>query len=246
MNNYEFCTTWVLDQQPSTNTRILDYGCGAGTVVKNLRERNILAFGCDVFYEGGDYSKDVDTEFFNNGTIKKMLDNKIPFENDSFDFVLNNQVMEHVENLDEVLAEINRVLKPGGKVLSLFPHRGAWREGHCGIPFLHWFPKNSKFRIYYAAILRSLGLGHFKEGKGIIQWSKDFCNYIDNWTHYRTLNEIRKSYHQYFSQITHIEGYWLNLRTKGKGQLLSLLPNSIKTFIVCKFGGLVFVAQKDS
>ena len=52
MNNYEFCAQWVFDQEPKKSIRILDYGCGAGQIVNELRKRNVDAFGCDVFYEG--------------------------------------------------------------------------------------------------------------------------------------------------------------------------------------------------
>src|ERR1019366_9228148 len=57
-----------------------------------------------------------------------------------FDLVVNNQVLEHVDDLDGVLREIHRVVKPGGQVLSIFPSRDVFREGHIGIPFAHWFP----------------------------------------------------------------------------------------------------------
>src|SRR5215831_1304832 len=98
MNNYEFCAQWVLDQEPGQHARVLDYGCGAGQIVKELRKRAVNAFGCDVFYEGGDYSKSVDTELFDSGIIKRMDGETIPFDCSSFNFIINNQVMEHVEN----------------------------------------------------------------------------------------------------------------------------------------------------
>ncbi len=32
MDNYDYCAQWVLDQQPTTDARALDYGCGAGHI----------------------------------------------------------------------------------------------------------------------------------------------------------------------------------------------------------------------
>jgi len=49
-----------------------------------------------------------------------------PFEASSFDAVLCNQVLEHVFNPDEFLAEIERVLRPGGKLLLTVPF--VWDE----------------------------------------------------------------------------------------------------------------------
>ncbi len=47
--------------------------------------------------------------------------------------------MEHVDDLNFTLSELARVFKPSGKVLTLFPSAEVIREGHCGIPFAHWF-----------------------------------------------------------------------------------------------------------
>lgn len=106
--------------------------------------------------------------------------------------------MEHIEDLDNALSEIHRVLKPNGKVLNLFPERCIWREGHCGIPFLHWFPKGTQFRIYFALVLRTFGCGYHTKGKGRLQWSKDFCLWLDKWTWYRSYDEISQEYAKYF------------------------------------------------
>ena len=245
MNNYEFCVRWVLDQEKRADSRVLDYGCGAGAIVEALRGREVDAFGCDVFYEGGSYASQVDSKLTENQIIRPIDNDVIPFGNESFDLVINNQVLEHVEDLEAVLAEIARVLKPGGTVLSLFPDKGVWREGHCGIPFLHWFPKASRPRVYYAALLRAFGLGYHKGEKSAMQWSQDFCEWLDRWTHYRTQNEIDASFGRYFHDVARLEHHWLQSRLGGsKKSVAKCLPTPIQKLIVEKLAGVVFVARK--
>jgi SAM-dependent methyltransferase len=244
MNNYEFCAAWVLDQAPRPDARVLDYGCGAGEIVKALRTHGVDAFGCDTFYEGGDYSSQVQSGLLDAGYVRKMHGDHIPFDDDSFDMIVNNQVMEHVEDIDRVLAELQRVLKPGGMLLSVFPDRGVWREGHCGIAFLHWFPKHSRPRIYYAALFRSIGFGYHKDGRGIIDWSRNFCTWLDDWTHYRTRREIDTAYGRYFHDIRYMEDYWLRRRLGAKERMVAWLPVPVQKTIVQKLGGTVMTASK--
>ena len=45
----------------------------------------------------------------------------IPVENNRFDYILFNQVMEHLPEPSAVLKELNRVLKPGGKMIYTGP-----------------------------------------------------------------------------------------------------------------------------
>jgi SAM-dependent methyltransferase len=211
--------------------------------VKELRRRGVDGFGCDVFYEGGDSSSLIEPALLNT-VIRRMEGNTIPYESTSFDFVVNNQVMEHVENLDSVLAEIRRVLKPGGMVINLFPDKGVWREGHCGVPFLHWFPKGTRPRVYYAAAFRTLGFGYHKKNLSIVRWSEDFCDWLDQWTFYRTRTEIDSTYDKYFCDVRHIEEHWLQVRL-GKRKIVAVwLPALIQQLVVRKLAGLIFVARK--
>lgn len=244
MDNYQFCVEWVLAQPRNEGTRVLDYGCGAGHIVKALRMGSIDAFGCDVFYEGGDYSELIDTELLGNRIRRMDADGNIPFDDESFDYVLSNQVMEHVTDLDKVLSEIHRVLKPGGKVLSLFPDKGVWREGHCGIPFLHWFPKGSRPRVYYAAAFRMMGFGYYKGDKPAMLWSEDFCEWLDKWTWYRPSRDIKRTYGKYFVNENGLEGYWLARRLERLGTLGKLAPGWARSLVVRKLGGRVFVVEK--
>lgn len=243
MNNYEFCSNYISRLARGKSTVVLDYGCGAGYIVSALLRSGINARGCDIFYAGGDRSKLVPSELF--GTIIKPMENgSIPFPSESFDFVVNNQVLEHVEDIDSVLSEIHRVLKPGGQVLSLFPDKSVWREGHCGIPFLHWFPKGSGARVYYAAFLRALGAGHFKGDKSILQWSQDFCIWLDKWTWYRSYDAIRIEFDKRFVKLLHIEDIWLRDRLEKKSIIVGWLPRWARQWMVRKLGGLVFVCTK--
>ena len=213
-------------------------------LVLELLKGNVDAFGCDIFYGGADRLSSVPTELLESGVIRVMDGSVIPFDANSFDFVINNQVMEHVENLDAVLAEIHRVLKPGGAVLSLFPSKEVWHEGHCGIPLLHRLSKG-RARLYYASALRMLGVGYSKDRyPGVMRWSQHWCEYLDRWTHYRTRREIDSAYSKYFIDIQHIEDYWIQKKTGRNLVDLSVLA-SIQRMVVEKLCGIVFVARKS-
>jgi SAM-dependent methyltransferase len=51
---------------------------------------------------------------------------RLPFPDAAFDAVFSSNVLEHVQDLDALLGEIQRVLRPGGLSLHLMP-TSAWR-----------------------------------------------------------------------------------------------------------------------
>jgi SAM-dependent methyltransferase len=146
VNNYEYCADFAADKC-GAHSKTLDYGCGQGEIVERLLARGTDAYGCDDFYEGGSYKGAVRPKLFEERRIREMVDNRIPFDDGFFDVVVHNQVFEHVPDTNLAVSEIARVLKPGGTILAIFPDDSWWREGHCGIPFLHWFPKESSLRV---------------------------------------------------------------------------------------------------
>ena len=259
--NHEFCRQAVLGLLKSegaesqrgvgASAKVLDYGCGGAQIVKALRSSGVEAYGADVFYEGGSHLHQLQREeLFQSGVVRKMESDQTDFADNTFDIVFNNQVLEHVEDLDRVLIEIHRVLKPGGTVLSLFPDRGVWREGHCGIPFLHRFPKGSRLRVGYALALRCAGLGYFKEGRTRREWARNFCEWLDKWTYYRSLPEIHRGFQRLFTDLRHMEDTYFTFRLQGT----SLAPfaaasdtallRPLARFVVRRNMGLVFTARK--
>ena len=181
--------------------RILDYGCGAGTLVAAGRAAGLDMLGADVFFQGSPGARaEAERAGLLKTAIHEIRDGRLDFEDGAFDLVTNNQVLEHVEDLDAVLGELHRVLKHDGVLLSIFPSREVFREGHIGIPFSHWFAKDSKPRFYYTWALRSLGLGTWKEQAPTRrQWAADKLGWIDAYTHYRPKREIFLAFDRYFT-----------------------------------------------
>ena len=66
---------------------------------------------------------------------------QLPFPNAHFDCVVCWDVIEHVQDPERVLAEIARVLRPGGMVLITVINRRAWVDPHYHIRGLNWLPR---------------------------------------------------------------------------------------------------------
>lgn len=76
----------------------------------------------------------------------------LPFPDNDFDCVTSYQTIEHVQDVSRVLAEMVRVVRPGGGIHIRCPdYRGTF-EGHYRLPWLPLFP-----RPLARAYLRALG-----------------------------------------------------------------------------------------
>lgn len=53
--------------------------------------------------------------------IIKMDIKDIPYKEDTFDYVIANHVLEHINDLDKAMSELKRVLKKDGKLIISFP-----------------------------------------------------------------------------------------------------------------------------
>ncbi|MBM3309498.1 MAG: methyltransferase domain-containing protein [Candidatus Altiarchaeales archaeon] len=78
----------------------------------------------------------------------------IPKPNNSYDVIVNTQVLEHVEHPQKVINELHRILKPGGKLFLTAPQSwGIHGEPHHYFNFtkygLELLFKNAGFKIIY-------------------------------------------------------------------------------------------------
>ena len=174
--------------------RILDYGCGSGAIVSAGLQRGLDIYGCEVFYGGGHGDRERVSDLLGKRIYEFPEGGRLPFPDAHFDLIVNNQVFEHVQDLDAALAEIRRILKPQGTLLSLFPSKEVVREGHCGIPLAHRFPQDSKFGFAYIWTLRAFGMGYHHNNKSISKWTQDFMGWLDEYCAYRPKKEIDSAF----------------------------------------------------
>ena len=97
------------------NDKFIELGCGRGEFLKGFSELGLECYGLD---KSG-YAEKVckNAKIFKNDILKE----KIPVEDNYFDFVYSKSFIEHFYYPEEVFKEIYRVLKPGGVVITLTP-----------------------------------------------------------------------------------------------------------------------------
>ncbi len=110
--------------------RVLDFGAGAGRHVAEFREAGYDAWGVDQIYSS--HAQGSSEETF----LRRVHapDYRLPFDDEEFDCVYSTSVMEHVLDPGGALAEIARVLRPGGVSLHVFPARWRPIEPHMHVP----------------------------------------------------------------------------------------------------------------
>lgn len=105
--------------------RILDIGGYPGIFGNLLSNKfvNSNIYVCDV---------NINTVIKDNCTTLDMIsignleNSKLPFKNDTFDMISCLEVIEHLYNADNILSEINRILKPNGILLLSTPNLVSW------------------------------------------------------------------------------------------------------------------------
>lgn len=143
--------------------QLLDVGCGSFRTLNKLRAHrpDIRFFGVDI--------EDVSAQCPDSVTFKQVdLDHqKLPFQDEFFDAIFFCHVLEHLIYPMKALAEIKRVLKPGGQIYIEGPSVRS--------QFLPSFPS-----LKSSGVLKAVG---------------DDLNFYDNFTHVRPLS--KRSLHMF-------------------------------------------------
>lgn len=102
-------TMWVYDNVRA-GARVLDVGCGAGTLAL-LKRKGVELAGVDLSSECAAAARRNGYDHACRADLRRL-----PFDDASFDYVVSLDVLGHVtlEDKDAVIAEVARVLRPGG------------------------------------------------------------------------------------------------------------------------------------
>lgn len=145
---------------------VLDIGCGDAGAIIAFAERGAMCAGIECFdtslergrLRAADHGVTVD--------LRKGVAESIPYPDASFDLVMLDNVLEHVNDRPLTLREIRRVLKPGGllymvtpKPLSLY---SLWNDPHYDLAGLVLMPR--RMQIWYFEKVRGGGEGTYDVG----------------------------------------------------------------------------------
>ena len=104
-----------------SNKEVFDLGCKGGVVSYYLKKNGGNWIHSDLDLENLLNSKKI---LINN--IFQTSKNTLPLKDNQFDIVLALDFLEHVDNDEKILKEINRILKKNGKVIISTPISGKF------------------------------------------------------------------------------------------------------------------------
>jgi SAM-dependent methyltransferase len=115
--------------------RGLDLGCGDGRVTELVRDEAGARWRL-VGIDPDPREVELAQALGLYETVREAEGAATDLEDDSFDFVFSNSVLEHIESLEPTLREVARVLEPGGRLVftvpSAFFHENLGRPGLLG------------------------------------------------------------------------------------------------------------------
>ncbi len=196
----------------SPESMIMDFGCGSGSRVHELRELGYQAFGCDLKFKN---DKKIDTGSMERKGIVRLIDKEhyaLPFKDNTFDLIFSDQVFEHVQDYRQVVSEIARVLKPDGMCLHIFPSRYAPIEPHVYVPLASII--QSYWWLYCWALI---GIRNEEQrGASANETATKNFNYLKNNTNYLSRRAISSQFLSHFRYVVFCERTFLKYSRKGR------------------------------
>lgn len=139
----EHIARYIFARRFATGRRVLDIGCGTGYGIADLSRTATRAIGVDSSPDA------FQTASAGNAFVIRASATALPFAHDSFDLITAFEVIEHLHDWEQMLAEASRVLRRHGLFLVSTPNKRYYAESRAAIgpnPFhVHEF-EHAEFR----------------------------------------------------------------------------------------------------
>jgi ubiquinone/menaquinone biosynthesis C-methylase UbiE len=121
--------------------RVLDVGCGLGHFSISFLRKGAQVFGIDPSIDSIQVAKAWYEDEFGKSLLCVSRGEYLPFKTGNFDIVFSHFVLEHVQDVDLVIAEMLRVLKPSGVCIINAPNYLFPLEQHYRLLWIAYLPK---------------------------------------------------------------------------------------------------------
>jgi 2-polyprenyl-3-methyl-5-hydroxy-6-metoxy-1,4-benzoquinol methylase len=123
-NNYNYIyqsRKEMLDFVPKSCLKILEVGCGDGSFAIQLKDRKgSEVWGVEIHQQSAEKAVSRLDKVLIGNFLELIESQKLPFN--YFDCIVFNDVLEHFPNYDEILAEIKKLIKVDGYVVTSLPN----------------------------------------------------------------------------------------------------------------------------
>jgi methionine biosynthesis protein MetW len=193
--------------------KLLDIGCGDGTYTLVLKDllKTEETVGIEISPEAVGLAKE-------KGIKAYQLDideEKLPFEDASFDIIYCGEIIEHVFNPDRLLEEIRRTLKPGGRCIITTPNLAGWSN-------------RLALLLGYQPFATSVSPEHEGAGKLMLKGDEGQWGHIRVFT-MRALKELLKIHSL---KILSVAGCTVSINTTSSGLLMGCIKAMDKVMSV--------------
>jgi ubiquinone/menaquinone biosynthesis C-methylase UbiE len=210
------------------NQLILDIGIGFGIYTNYLLNISPNYIGLDV--DRNSLKKTLNTCDRTIDCIQ-MSAEKIGFKENTFDAILLIEVLEHIPDNKKALCEINRILKPGGRLILTAPNKLFPMETHgmrigyrnisshgFGIPLLPYLPIIFRKYVANAKVFSTSEITKLLESSGFQTETRDFLM--------PSLDQIQINFNSFKTYIKLIRKILLKIEK-------SSFNNFSETIIIC-------------
>lgn len=163
--------------------RVLDVGCGRGTLLAALADRGLEVHGVEVSSAAANGADPRASIRIADGLVEAA------YPENHFDLVILWHVLEHLRDPRGVLEEARRILRPGGDVVIAVPNFSSWQARWSGPAWFHLDPPRHVYHFPVEALrtlLDSCGFArrsehHFSLRQNPFGWVQSWLNRHPRW-----------------------------------------------------------------
>jgi ubiquinone/menaquinone biosynthesis C-methylase UbiE len=146
----------LVDFNAYRGKKLLEIGCGAGIDLVRFARAGAIVTGVDLSRTSIDLARRNMAQNGLDADLRIMNGEALEFADDSFDVVYAHGVLQYTADTVRMIAEIHRVLKPGGDAILMVYNRHSW---------LNMLRKITRVPLEHedAPVLKKFTIGEFRE-----------------------------------------------------------------------------------